>query len=231
MANTALYCLVTNLQGTQTQYYFKGVQSANIQKSATLTDYPTQEGTQFSDYKYRELQTITIQFSINGLIQTGVFSLQGDVYTYLTKDDIKDLFQNWYEDNTFITIKTREEEFTNYVVSGIQWTEDNSNLGSFHPTLTFREVRVATIEQIEFEFPGTQQDNAANTPSTEGGQNNGNSTSFSEGSASWVGSVGGLAAAGAIVGSVIPGVGTLAGAIVGGIGGLIINAGNSFGWW
>lgn len=236
MANETLktYCLVTNRFGTQIQYYFVGVSSVQVQKNATITDYPTQEGTQFSDYKYRELQSITIQFNINGLIKTGVYSLTGDNYEYLSKDDIKDLFDSWYEDNTFITIKTREEEFTNYVVSGISWAEDDNNMGSWKPSVTFREVRVAEIEEIEFEFPETNQDSAANSSSTENGDNNGNSVTYdtSEATASILGGAGAGATVGAIVGSIIPIPGaTLVGAAIGGLGGMLINAGKSFGWW
>lgn len=233
------YRITTNKDGVEHQYYFWGVSRASINKNASITEYPTQEGTGFADHKYRELETVTIDLNVTELVDTHhPYSIIGNVHSKLTVNELKDLIKYWFESDTFLNIRTTQEEFLNYQLQSYSFTEDKESFYAWRPSLTFREVRVTNVESLAYQFPGTAEDGASNTPSATRGPNNGNNVEYEdEITASSV--VGGTAAGaaigagvGAIVGSIIPGAGTAAGAVLGAkIGSFVGLAGEAFGWW
>lgn len=222
--------ITTNIDGNEHQYYFWGVSSTSISKSATMTEYPTQEGTQFSDYKYRDLITLSLTINVTSYVSTFnpyeiINQNNTQVQRKLSIDDLKELITNWYESNTFLNIRTREDEFYNYQLTSISFNEDD-NYGAWQPTLTFKETRIANIEQVSYQFPGTPEDDASNSPSDTRGPNNGNDVAYT--SESIVGGVAAGAAVGAAIGSIFPGAGTAIGAGIGAAVGLF---GELVNWW
>ena len=96
------------------------------------------------------------------------------------------------------------------IISSLSDTESDSNLGIYSASLTLKECRVAKIANIKVGPFATKENKIVNNTETNSGNVEGTSVGTT------VLSIAMAAGAGAMIGSAIPGIGTLAGALVGG---------------
>lgn len=198
-------------------YYFCGIQSPQIEKRATITEYSTSAGTKISDNSYVEPKTLSFTLHLSEIAMYPQKVLDNDTQRLsdLTMKNIQDLVDSWLSNAIRLNITTFTSNLNNMVLSDIIYPE--KALGIYAPMLTFKEVRQANVEYITIDFPRTTIELASNSTEQNTGTNNG----ISAGDVGRViGTVGSGAAVGAIIGSVFPGPGNIIGAGIGAVYGL-----------
>lgn len=205
-----------------TTYYFKGSLLQNTTRTNTLTEYPTIEGTTFTDHCYREPESASFEVHASEISKSLVYSVEIDSDLvrhehYLTVEEVIDLVAGWFKNAPRVTVTSLRFVFNNMVLQSYSWSDED--LSNFNPTLTFREARVARVVDGIVENADLWYQAAYGEIKDVGSPT---SAQDEVNTASLLGSIGGWAAGGAIVGSIIPGVGTVAGGVIGaGIGALV----------
>lgn len=208
---------------TGIKYYVKTMNNISQTKSATLTEYPTTEGTGITDHAYIEPNTVnfTLQTSeFNHHSQNVYYTGTANNTVEVDLNSIKNLIGEWYKNHTRLLVQTRLNQYDNMIITNISLTETNENRGEYNPTISLKECRIAHLytellgpfEGIEIKPVYSQEYNM--------GTSNG---------ASWEGTLGAIAA-GATVGGIIGGIfgSAVIGAVVGGAVGAF---GYFVGWW
>jgi hypothetical protein len=134
-------------------------------------------------------------------------------------NDLKKLLFAWKEEFTRLTIQTRLYQYTNMIITGISFPEDNSNLGQFNPTITFSECRTASIYTEQYgPYDGYE---SKGTYDEEQDLGTSNGVSVGETVVDFGSSIIGGAVAGAAIGKFLGGKGVIVGAVIGGAWGLV----------
>ena len=198
------------------QYFIMGTMLNNITRSNTLTDYPTVEGTSFSDHYYREPESVNFAIKSSDISKPLVYSVEldaagGRVERELSTNEVGELLARWFKYATRVEVTSMRYHFSNMVLQQYSWSD--ADLAIFNPTLTFKEARVQTLRVGIIVNPDQYYQAAYGDVIAVGGVAAVESPA-NFGSALMAGASG--AAVGAAIGSVIPGLGTAAGAVIGG---------------
>lgn len=198
-------------------YYFCGIESPQIHKHATVTQYSTSSGTKISDNSYVEPKAISFTLYLSDIASNTQKVLDNSTQRLneLSRDTIQNVVNEWMDTAIRLNITSFTTHMENMILEDISYPE--KALGIYQPTLSFIEVRQANADYITIKFPRNSKELASGSGEQNIGANNGIS-------AGDVGAVVGTTASGALVGaaigSVIPGIGTAAGAVIGGVYGL-----------
>lgn len=205
-------------------YRFDIVPSQNVDEQSILTTYPVQNGTPITDHVYLNPVSVSMTVKVSDIKLSTYDNSFDDVNSRAER--AKKIISDWRRNALLLKVQTKFDLYTNMVLVGVQNIVDSSrNSNVYEAVLTFQEIRIATIEEVEV---GPFEDSAYESAY----QNNGNvegqviedEVVDSVGNAIG-GAISGAAlgtAIGGIVGSVIPGAGTIAGAVVGaGIGAVV----------
>lgn len=143
---------LSEMKGTKKCYLYAVSNIANS-SNTRLTSYPTTDGTSISDNAYREPYRISMNVSIselntskNSLVETDDDTTENR--NTPTMEDLKKLFFSWKENFTRLVLQTRHTQYTNMIITSISWNDNNNTYGTFNPSITFSECRVASIETI-----------------------------------------------------------------------------------
>jgi hypothetical protein len=201
-------------------YYLVGVQQVSGTKRSTVTQYPTASGKKISDNAFVEPQTLSFSLITSHLAMTPQKILRKDSKELeeLTIKQLKQIISDWQDNAIRLNITTFEGYYTNMVLSTVQTTEGD-NLGVWQPSLSFTEVREATVEFVQLDFPADAEEKANSNEEQPLGDDIGISAGDVGEAAG--GALGG-ALIGAAIGSFFPGPGTAVGAVVGGIIGSVV---------
>lgn len=205
---------------TNNIYYLTGVSNVSGSRRTTITNYTTPSGRKISDNAFVEPQTVSFTINTSHLAMTPQKIIRGNSpqLSELTVQEIKDTIYEWQTKAIKLNITTFEGYYTNMVISEVSTTEGDE-LGVWKPSITFKEVREATAEFVELDFPKDSEEKANGNEEQPLGADNGVS-------AGDVGSVLGGAAAGALagaaIGSLFPGPGTAIGAAIGAVVGFFV---------
>lgn len=217
---------------TDITYFFDGYLSSDIYEHATITSYPTLEGTPMSDYSYKELNTLTVSLAVSDINTSGRYlTYSNGVYYAQGTADLKKLIRSWQADATPLLVQTRTGQYKNMCLQTLSYKENEDSRGTFSPSLTLKEHRRAVLQTITLGPFNSAESRASSITETNTGNDSGTSI------ASAVGEVLGTAASGAVVGAVIgsavghPVIGGLVGGAVGAVGGAIKVWGRECGWW
>ena len=197
---------------TGKRYYLNSIISISPSKEMNLTNYATTEGTSMTDYAYKSPVRLSLSLKfgeLNNFKNAYIVNDNMEKY-YPTCSEMKKLLNDWFENKVRLIIQTRVETFENMIISSLSDTESDSNLGIYSASLTLKECRVAKIANIKVGPFATKENKVVNNTETNSGNVEGTSVGTT------VLSIAMAAGAGAMIGSAIPGIGTLAGALVGG---------------
>lgn len=207
-------------------YYFMGVSQVSGNRRSTVTQYPTASGKKISDNVFVEPQNLSFSLLTSRLAMTPqkILRAGSSELTELTVQDIKEVITDWQFNANRLNITSFEGYYPNMVLSGIQ-VQEGESLGLWQPTLTFTEVREATVEITKLQFPKDAQEQADGNDEQALGADNGWSASdygsvIGAGAVGLLGGVGVGIAIGTAIGTVVPGPGNVIGAVIGGIVGL-----------
>lgn len=138
------------------QYYLFGSVMDNTTRSNTLTQYPTVEGTSFSDHYYREpdglsfkLRTSDISKSLLYVVKTNGAGQREE--RWLTQKDAEALVVRWFSKAVRLIITTLRMNFENQILQSYSWSDQASSL--FDPNLVFKEARVQTLRVATIQNP------------------------------------------------------------------------------
>jgi len=197
-------------------YYFTGVKSVNEQTNAVVTQYTTFTGTKISDNSYVNPKSLSFQMLTSGvaMVPQKEFDVETNSFKELSWLDVKKLLEMWLAQAIKLNITSYESYFENMYLTDIRASRES--LYNWNPTLSFTEVRQASVSYIQLPFPVNNQEAADGNGDQDLGANNGVSIGD-------VGTVLGGTASGALlgaaIGSIIPGVGTAVGAGLGAVAG------------
>lgn len=225
-------------------YYFKGSLLQNTTRTNTLTEYPTIEGTTFTDHYYREPESATFEVKASEISKSLVYSVELDsngnrVEHYLTVEEVMELVTSWFKNAPRVTVTSLRFMFKNMVLQSYSWSDED--LSNFNPTLTFREAKVAKISEGVVENAdlwykaayGTIQDVGGAAEVSQSPVNIGSAIGQAAGAAVVGGAAGALVGLkiGAVFGPHGAAVGAAVGAGVGAVAGAVGSLANSFHWW
>lgn len=199
-------------------YYFRTASNVSPTMRTSLTSYPTTEGTPIADHAYRN----PVQISM--VISASLYGSANNIFYYnskgqevaLTSPQVKLLIKEWKDNSYRLTINTREsdkfEKFNNMVISNLNWSEDGVSLGIWQPTITFEEIRIASVLVKQIKFPATKAVRANNNSQSNAGNDQGTAVATD-----FFGTIGGYAVKGAFIGGITghPIIGACLGAALG----------------
>lgn len=199
-------------------YYFRTARNVSPTMRTSLTSYPTTEGTPITDHAYRNPTQISM------VISASLYGSANNIFYYnskgqevaLTSPQVKLLIKEWKDNSYRLTINTRESDkfvkFNNMVITNLTWSEDGVSLGVWEPTITFEEIRVASVLVKQIKFPATKAVKANNNSQSNAGNDQGTAVATD-----FFGTIGGYAVKGAFIGGITghPIIGTCLGAAVG----------------
>lgn len=130
------------------QYYLLGSMLENTSRNNTLTQYPTVEGTSFSDHYYREPDSLSFRLRASSISRSLIYMIQkdesGGVFERgLTQKEVEALVARWFSTAARLVITTLRMNFNNQVMKSYSWSDQDLSL--FSPTLSFSEARVQTL--------------------------------------------------------------------------------------
>lgn len=218
------------------QYFIEGSMLDNVNRTNSMTSYPTVEGTSFSDHYYREPDMVSFQLFVSGVSRSLIYSVESDrfggrIERRLSAEESEELVKRWFKDATEVEVTsnvgvkdgrlgvyTSTHFFPNMRLQSYSWSDQD--LALFKPTLTFKEARVQTLRRGVVENPD-QYYKAFYGDTISLGGTTAVTSQANIGDAFRAGVTGAAvgAIAGAAIGSIIPGVGTGIGAAVGAIAG------------
>lgn len=205
-------------KNTKLQYICKTTTGVSLSREATSTDYPTTEGAAISDHIYNNPDSLSMNLYVSELYTGDNFveyNPATGTYRALTKEQVQLLVDGWYVYHNRLLITTRnyskQKQLDNMVLMSITSTAGNSNKGLWSPSLTFKQMRIATLRTVIIDFPNNSKTYINNSGGGDAGQDNG---------FTWSGAIGSLTAGagtGALAGSFVghPIIGAVAGAVVG----------------
>lgn len=199
-------------------YYFRTASNVSPTMRTSLTSYPTTEGTPIADHAYRNPAQISM------VISASLYGSANNIFYYnskgqevaLTSPQVKLLIKEWKDNSYRLTINTREgdkfEKFNNMVISNLNWSEDGVSLGIWQPTITFEEIRIASVLVKQIKFPATKAVRANNNSQSNAGNDQGTAVATD-----FFGIIGGYAVKGAFIGGITghPIIGACLGAALG----------------
>lgn len=200
-------------------YTFQTTSSFSSNDSSTVTNNPTSEGTPRTDNIYNNPRTFDVSVQVGG--NENVTDIWGS-----GEERPKNAYSllKYLKDRAVqLSIITPQADYLNMFLTNINLNNSTNNAYNFSAGLQFKELFIAKFETITV-GPFINASTSANNSQT---QNNGNNAGnyvdgLLENSAELAGTVGVFTAAGAGIGSIIPGVGNVVGAITGGIIGAIV---------
>lgn len=160
--------------------YLNGLVSGSSNKQITVTQYATPDGTKVSDNAYVEpaqWQCTLLcgnDFTLSPILKE---TLGNDELSIIDKNEVKNLFKIWSDNAYRLSIQTYEDHYDNMVITNISHPE-GEQLGVYKPTISFQEVRVATITTKK--FAASKVEIANDTPEVDAGADNGVSTRYDE---------------------------------------------------
>ena len=210
---------------TSHMYLLSGISGVTGGKQSTITQYTTPSGKKISDHMYINPRTLSFTINTSNIAMNPNKHFENSVLVddFSNVENIKSTINTWIEEGYRLTIQTFEDHYTNMVLTNITVNEDSSGLGVWNPTLTFDEVRVATVQTIQLEFPQSNRESANENSTQPTGPDNGNDAGVT-GNA--LGNIGGAALLGASVGRIFGPWGALIGGAIGavvGFGNWLIN--------
>lgn len=199
-------------------YYFRTASNVAPTMRTSLTSYPTTEGTPIADHAYRNPAQISM------VISASLYGSANNIFYYnskgqevaLTSPQVKLLIKEWKDNSYRLTINTREGDkfikFNNMVITNLTWSEDGVSLGVWEPTITFEEIRVASVLVKQIKFPATKAVKANNNSQSNAGNDQGTAVATD-----FFGTIGGYAVKGTFIGGITghPIIGACLGAAVG----------------
>ena len=200
-------------------YYFRTASNVSPTMRTSLTSYPTTEGTPITDHAYRNPAQISM------VISASLYGSANNIFYYnskgqevaLTSPQVKLLIKEWKDNSYRLTINTRESDkfvkFNNMVITNLTWSENGVSLGIWEPTITFEEIRIASVLVKQIKFPATKAVRANNNSQSNAGNDQGTAVAKD-----FFSTVGGYTTAGAAIGTVLGGhpiIGACLGAAVG----------------
>lgn len=199
-------------------YYFRTASNVAPTLRTSLTTYPTTEGTPITDHAYRNPAQVsmTISSSLYGSANNIFYYNSKGQEVALTSPQVKSLIKEWKDNSYRLTINTREgdkfEKFNNMVITNLSWSEDGTSLGVWEPTITFEEIRIASVLVKQIKFPATKAIRANNNSQSDAGNDQGTAVATD-----FFGTIGGYAVKGAFIGGITghPIIGACLGAAIG----------------
>lgn len=199
-------------------YYFRTASNVAPTMRTSLTSYPTTEGTPITDHAYRNPTQVSM------VISASLYGSANNIFYYnskgqevaLTSPQVKALIKEWKDNSYRLTINTREGDkfvkFNNMVITNLTWSEDGVSLGIWEPTITFEEIRVASVLVKQIKFPATKAVKANNNSQSNAGNDQGTAVATD-----FFGTIGGYAVKGTFIGGITghPIIGACLGAAVG----------------
>lgn len=182
-------------------YYFRTASNVAPTLRTSLTAYPTTEGTPISDHAYRQPAQVsmTISSSLYGSANNIFYYNSKGQEVALTSPQVKSLIKEWKDNSYRLTINTREgdkfEKFNNMVITNLSWAEDGTSLGVWQPTISFEEIRIASVLVKQIKFPATKAVKANNNSKSDAGNDQGTAVATD-----FFGTIGGYAVKGAFIG-------------------------------
>ena len=199
-------------------YYFRTASNVAPTMRTSLTSYPTTEGTPITDHAYRNPTQLSM------VISASLYGSANNIFYYnskgqevaLTSPQVKLLIKEWKDNSYRLTINTREgdkfEKFNNMVITNLTWSEDGVSLGVCEPTISFEEIRIASVLVKQIKFPATNAVKANNNSQSNAGNDQGTAVATD-----FFGTIGGYAVMGTFMGGITghPIIGACLGAAVG----------------
>ena len=199
-------------------YYFRTASNVAPTMRTSLTSYPTTEGTPITDHAYRNPTQLSM------VISASLYGSANNIFYYnskgqevaLTSPQVKLLIKEWKDNSYRLTINTREgdkfEKFNNMVITNLTWSEDGVSLGVCEPTISFEEIRIASVLVKQIKFPATKAVKANNNSQSNAGNDQGTAVATD-----FFGTIGGYAVMGTFMGGITghPIIGACLGAAVG----------------
>ena len=199
-------------------YYFRTASNVAPTMRTSLTSYPTTEGTPITDHAYRNPTQVSM------IISASLYGSANNIFYYnskgqevaLTSPQVKLLIKEWKDNSYRLTINTRESDrfvkFNNMVITNLTWSEDGTSLGVWEPTITFEEIRIASVLVKQITFPATKAVRANNNSQSNAGNDQGTAVATD-----FFGTIGGYAVKGAFIGGITghPMIGACLGAALG----------------
>lgn len=199
-------------------YYFRTASNVAPTMRTSLTSYPTTEGTPITDHAYRNPTQVSM------IISASLYGSANNIFYYnskgqevaLTSPQVKLLIKEWKDNSYRLTINTRESDrfvkFNNMVITNLTWSEDGTSLGVWEPTITFEEIRIASVLVKQVKFPATKAVRANNNSQSNAGNDQGTAVATD-----FFGTIGGYAVKGAFIGGITghPMIGACLGAALG----------------
>ena len=199
-------------------YYFRTASNVAPTMRTSLTSYPTTEGTPITDHAYRNPTQVSM------IISASLYGSANNIFYYnskgqevaLTSPQVKLLIREWKDNSYRLTINTRESDrfvkFNNMVITNLTWSEDGTSLGVWEPTITFEEIRIASVLVKQIKFPATKAVRANNNSQSNAGNDQGTAVATD-----FFGTIGGYAVKGAFIGGITghPMIGACLGAALG----------------
>lgn len=199
-------------------YYFRTASNVAPTMRTSLTSYPTTEGTPITDHAYRNPTQVSM------IISASLYGSANNIFYYnskgqevaLTSPQVKLLIKEWKDNSYRLTINTRESDrfvkFNNMVITNLTWSEDGTSLGVWEPTITFEEIRIASVLVKQIKFPATKAVRANNNSQSNAGNDQGTAVATD-----FFGTIGGYAVKGAFIGGITghPMIGACLGAALG----------------
>lgn len=199
-------------------YYFRTASNVAPTMRTSLTSYPTTEGTPITDHAYRNPTQVSMSISAS------LYGSANNIFYYnskgqevaLTSPQVKLLIKEWKDNSYRLTINTRESDrfvkFNNMVITNLTWSEDGTSLGVWEPTITFEEIRIASVLVKQIKFPATKAVRANNNSQSNAGNDQGTAVATD-----FFGTIGGYAVKGAFIGGITghPMIGACLGAALG----------------
>lgn len=124
---------------------FDLVLSENHNFSANATTHPVEDGSEISDHIINALENGTL----NGLISN--FSINAGEITSNRSQDVFDALVALWKEKTLVTITTVMRVYEDVVITSMPFLRDGSQGESLPISISFRQMRVVTLEQIELE--------------------------------------------------------------------------------
>ena len=199
-------------------YYFRTASNVAPTMRTSLTSYPTTEGTPITDHAYRNPTQVSM------IISASLYGSANNIFYYnskgqevaLTSPQVKLLIREWKDNSYRLTINTRESDrfvkFNNMVITNLTWSEDGTSLGVWEPTITFEEIRIASVLVKQIKFPATKAVRANNNSQSNAGNDQGTAVATD-----FFGTIGGYAVKGTFIGGITghPIIGACLGAALG----------------
>ena len=199
-------------------YYFRTASNVAPTMRTSLTSYPTTEGTPITDHAYRNPTQVSM------IISASLYGSANNIFYYnskgqevaLTSPQVKLLIKEGKDNSYRLTINTRESDrfvkFNNMVITNLTWSEDGTSLGVWEPTITFEEIRIASVLVKQIKFPATKAVRANNNSQSNAGNDQGTAVATD-----FFGTIGGYAVKGAFIGGITghPMIGACLGAALG----------------